>query len=92
MAQSRDERFAGFAARRGGGGVAVLRRFRWVAYHQYGPNRVLVQLNRLESIISFDEDLWRRGLDLYARRPDRSWSLHDLPMTQNAAGRLALAG
>ncbi len=29
------------------------------------------------TLIPFDQGLWRRGLDLYSRRPDKAWSLTD---------------
>lgn len=29
------------------------------------------------TIIPFEAPLWRRGLELYARRPDKAWSLTD---------------
>lgn len=46
------------------------------------PGALIRRGSQLEHILAIkvfppDPDLWRRGLALYARRPDQSWSLTD---------------
>ncbi len=39
--------------------------------------RAALQADPLTEIVSGDDDLFNRGADLYARRPDKAWSLTD---------------
>jgi len=36
-----------------------------------------IEKDRRVKIVSLDDALYRRGLDFYAKRPDKSWSLTD---------------
>ena len=45
--------------------------------HQFHPLFVALESDATVEIVPPHEDLWRRGIELYASRPDNKWSLTD---------------